>query len=75
MFGGLKAKTPVPPTTTLWSRLEGTELVDVGAAAVVTVAEAEAEAEADAGVLPVAAAWKAANLSPGLIAKTMPALQ
>jgi len=75
MFGGLKARTPVPPTTILWSRLEGTELVDVGAVDDVAVGGAEAEAEAEAGVLPVAAAWKAANLSPGLIAKTMPALQ
>jgi len=67
MLGGLKASTPVPPTITLWSLLVGTD-DDVGAADEVD--------ETDEGVAPpVAAAWKAANLSPGLTAKTMPDLQ
>jgi hypothetical protein len=60
---GLKASTPVPPTTILWSVLDGTA-VAVGAAA---------DADEAGGVAPlVAAAWNAAKLLPGLIAKTMP---
>jgi hypothetical protein len=60
---GLKAITPVPPTTILWSVLDGTA-VAVGAAA---------DADDAEGAAPVvAAAWKAAKLLPGLIAKTMP---
>lgn len=70
MLGGLNASTPVPPTMILWSWLVGTVVeVDV---AEVDVAVALAELEA---VPPVAAAWKAARLSPGLIAKTMPCRQ
>jgi len=68
MLGGLKVRL-VPPTITLWSELGGTEDA-VGVGAVVDEVEEE-------GVppVPVAAAWKAANLSPALMAKTMPDLQ
>jgi len=62
-LGGLKAITPVPPTMILWSVLDGTA-VAVGAAADVDEAEGAAPL--------VAAAWKAARLLPGLMAKTMP---
>lgn len=64
-MGGLKARTPVPPTVIRWSVLDGT-VVAVGAAAGVVETEPEGEAP------PVAAALKAASLSPGLTAKTMP---
>lgn len=63
ILDGLKAITPVPPTIIVWSVLEGTE-VAVGVAADVD--------EAEAAVPLVAAAWKAANSLPGLMAKTMP---
>jgi len=65
MLGGLKAMTPVPPTITRWSVLDGTVVAEGDGAA---ADEAETEGEA----LPVAAALKAAKLLPGLTAKTMP---
>lgn len=68
MLGGLKARTPVPPTIILWSLLDGTP-DDVGTGAGPDVDETEGGE--------VAADWKAANCEAlaGFRAKTMPELQ
>lgn len=56
-----------------WEVPEGVVAVAEGATlGEVAVALTEEVAEGWAVELPVAAAWKAANLSPGLMAKTMP---
>jgi len=62
---GLKARTPVPPTITLWSLLDGTaDVVETGVVADETVGGEPAEA--------AAFAWKVAKSEPGLTAKTIP---
>jgi len=73
IFGGWKIRL-VPPTMTLWSwdvEDEGVEdAVEVGVAL-----DTAGDVEEEFGwtvVFPIAAAWNAANLLPGLMAKTMP---
>jgi len=69
---GLNARTPGPPTTTLICLgVVDVDVVEVGAAMVVEAAGVDAVLEGAAA--PVAAALNAAILSPGLMAKTIPA--
>ena len=72
---GLNARTPGPPTTTRWSVPVGVgggvEVEVEGGGVDVTAGGVEA-----GGLLPaIAAALKAANLSPGFTAKTIPCWQ
>jgi hypothetical protein len=87
MFAGWKFRPLVPPTITLWScEVEEVVVEEAGDAMLETVGEAILDTAGEvyngatedaetAAVLAMAAAWKAANLSPGLMAKTMPCWQ
>jgi hypothetical protein len=75
IFEGSKVRA-VPPTMTLWSLdVEEGVVEDAVVEGVALDAAGDAEEEEFVVVFPMAAAWNAANLLPGLMAKTMPIWQ